>query len=174
MWHKKTMRKTINYSIVNMAVSDFIITSVYMPRQMTKLIATTWMVQGTFGAISCKAVPTLHVIAILASILTLLAISVDRFSAVVFPMRLVFTRGRVKVAVVLIWVVSIAARLPYLFALKLKNKFCTVYYTKTYGAGVKQIYLLSASNVLYRSSSCRNHLVLHRDCLSQVSSITRK
>ena len=135
IWKKKRMRKTVNYFIVNMAVSDLLITTVYMPRQMIKFfIGPQWNVGGDFGAVLCKVVPSLHVIAVLASILTLLAISMDRFFVVVFPMKIMFNEIRVKMAVTLIWLLSIAARVPYFYALEIKGSIALYILTRTLGS----------------------------------------
>ena len=144
IWKKKRMRKTVNYFIVNMAVSDLLITTVYMPRQMIKFfIGPQWNVGGDFGAVLCKVVPSLHVIAVLASILTLVAISMDRFFVVVFPMKTVFSERRVKMTVSLIWLLSIAARVPYFYALEIKGQSCTVHFDTVFGVGARNIYSMS-------------------------------
>ena len=66
-------RKTINLAVVNMAVANLVITTVYMPRLIPMfLIGSVWLVEGDFGYALCKVVPFLHHVAIIASVLTLL------------------------------------------------------------------------------------------------------
>ena len=113
--------KTINYTVVNMAVASLVITTSYMPRLIPMfLLGTVWLVDGALGYVLCKMVPFLHGVAILASILNLLASSVDTFCAVVFPMRNFFNAKAAKFAIFLTWFLAILGRLPYLIALRTK------------------------------------------------------
>ena len=114
-------RKTVNYAVVNMAAASLIITTTYMPRLIPMfLIGSDWLVQGSAGYALCKTVPFLHGVAILASVMTLLASSVDTFLAVVFPLKKLFTPKVAKLAIFLTWALSVISRLPYLLALKTK------------------------------------------------------
>ena len=112
-------RKTINLAVVNMAVANLVITTVYMPRLIPMfLIGTVWLVQGDLGYALCKIVPFLHHIAIIASVLTLLTSGLDTFFAVVFPLKNVFTTKVARLAIFLTWALAIAARMPYLISLR--------------------------------------------------------
>ena len=114
-------RKTINYTVVNMAVTSLVITTSYMPRLIPMfLFGTIWLIGGAVGYALCKLVPFLHGVAILASVLNLLASSLDTFCAVVFPMRNFFTAKAAKFAIFLTWLLAILGRLPYLIALQTK------------------------------------------------------
>ncbi|XP_068696588.1 substance-P receptor-like [Montipora foliosa] len=118
--HERT-RKTITYFVVNMAAANLVITTVYMPRLIPMfLFGITWFVDGTLGFVLCKMVPFVHGVAILASILNLLASSLDTFRAVVFPMKTLSSAKAAKIGVFLTWALSIIARLPYLVALRTK------------------------------------------------------
>ena len=118
--HGRT-RRTITYFVVNMAAANLVITTVYMPRLIPMfLFGITWFVDGTLGFVLCKMVPFVHGVAILASILNLLASSLDIFCAVVFPMKTLSSAKAAKMGVFLTWALSIIARLPYLVALRTK------------------------------------------------------
>ena len=115
-------RKTINLAVLNMAVANLVITTVYMPRLIPMfLIGTVWLVEGDFGYALCKMVPFLHHVAIIASVLTLLTSSLDTFCAVVFPLKTIFTTKVARLAIFLTWALAIAARLPYLMSLRTKT-----------------------------------------------------
>ena len=115
-------RKTINLAVVNMAVANLVITTVYMPRLIPMfLIGTVWLVEGDFGYALCKMVPFLHHVAIIASILTLLTSGLDTFCAVVFPLKNIFTTKVARLAIFLTWALAIAARMPYLMSLRTKT-----------------------------------------------------
>lgn len=114
-------RKTINFTVMNMAVASLVITTFYMPRLIPMyLLGPVWLVDGDLGYALCKIVPFLHGVAIVASVLTLLASSLDTFCAVVFPMKNLFTVKTAKVAVFLTWALAFLARLPYFMALRTK------------------------------------------------------
>ena len=118
--HGRT-RKTITYFVVNMTAANLVITTVYMPRLIPMfLFGMTWFVDGTLGFVLCKLVPFVHGVAILASILNLLASSLDTFRAVVFPMKTLSSAKAAKIGVFLTWALSIIARLPYFVALRTK------------------------------------------------------
>ncbi|XP_022807152.1 neuropeptide SIFamide receptor-like isoform X2 [Stylophora pistillata] len=115
-------RKTINLSVVNMAIANLVITIVYMPRLIPMyLIGSVWLVEGDFGYVLCKTAPFLHTVAIIASVLTLLTSSLDTFCAVAFPLRNPFTTKVAKFAIFLIWVLAVIARVPYFIALRTKT-----------------------------------------------------
>ncbi|KAL9970580.1 hypothetical protein ACROYT_G022982 [Oculina patagonica] len=115
-------RKTINLAVVNMAVANLVITTVYMPRLIPMfLVGSVWLVEGDFGYALCKIIPFLHTVAIIASVLTLLTSSLDTFCAVVFPLKNPFTTKVAKLAIFLTWALAIVARLPYLISLRTKT-----------------------------------------------------
>lgn len=115
-------RKTINLAVVNMAVANLVITTVYMPRLIPMfLIGTVWLVEGDLGYALCKLIPFLHTVAIIASVLTLLASSLDTFCAVIFPLKNPYTTKVARLAIFLTWALAIVARLPYLISLRTKT-----------------------------------------------------
>ena len=124
VWRDKTMRKVaFNFLIVNMAVADLIITLAYMTRLLVMwLRGSEWLVRGVFGSVLCKISPSLHVVCILVSILTLLALAVDRFIATVLPLRQKLTVKSCKFLIAFIWVLAIAVRIPYIWSLKILFK----------------------------------------------------
>ena len=120
VWRNKTMRRTFHCFIVNLATTDMTITLVYMPRVIVIwLRGTDWIVEGIFGSVLCKIVPYLHGVSILVSILTLLTLAIDRFFAIVFPLKLeLLTVKSSKLVTAFIWVLALSVRLPYFLSLK--------------------------------------------------------
>lgn len=115
-------RKTINLAVVNMAVANLVITTVYMPRLIPMYLkGTVWLVEGDLGYALCKIVPFLHTVAIIVSVLTLLTSSLDTFCAVVFPLKNPFTVKVAKFGIFLTWTLAIIARVPYFIALRTKT-----------------------------------------------------
>lgn len=115
---ERRMRKTVNYFIVNMAAADLLITF-YMPRAISQVYAGfEWQVEGTAGLIFCKLVVFFHETAIAVSNFTVVAISFDRFFAVVFPLKVFITERGCSAIIVLIWIVAIALRVPMVYGAK--------------------------------------------------------
>lgn len=154
VWGKKTMRKTINFFIANMALSDLIFTLVYIPRIITILsLGYKWLVHGLAGLIFCLMVSSLVEIAVIVSVLTIVAISVDRFLAVTFPLRAFVTTKICAFVISCTWLIAVSVKIPTLFASDLiefqGKKYCVVDFDLTFGAGSGQIYFKSVFIVLY-------------------------
>ena len=154
VWGKKTMRKTINFFIANMALSDLIFTLVYIPRIVTILaLGYKWLVQGLAGLILCHMVPPLIEIAIIVSVLTIVAISVDRFLAVTFPLRAFITTKICAFVISTTWLIAVSVKIPTLFASDLVEfqgkTYCIVDFDLSFGAGSGQIYFKFVFIVLY-------------------------
>ena len=83
----KSMRRTINYLIVNMAMSDLLLPIFAFPRILADLYAGYWLIDGALGLALCKLCYFLQDVSTNVSIQSLVLIAVDRFGAVVFPFR---------------------------------------------------------------------------------------
>ena len=86
--HKtRTMRKAINFLIANMAMSDMLFPILSFPWIITDFYVGSWLISGPLGQALCKLVSFSTVISMSVSIQSLVLIAVDRFGAVVFPLR---------------------------------------------------------------------------------------
>lgn len=116
----KSMRRTINYLIVNMAMSDLILPIFAVPRILTRLYLGYWLIDGHFGSALCKLVYFLQDVSNAVSIQSLVLIAVDRFGAVVFPLRRPVVSAKLCPYFILsTWIVAMALHSPYFFARKL-------------------------------------------------------
>ncbi|KAL9972688.1 hypothetical protein ACROYT_G019047 [Oculina patagonica] len=116
----KSMRRTINYLIVNMAISDLFISIFAFPRILTKLLIGYWLIDGTFGLALCKVASFMENISVAVSIQSLVLIAVDRFGAVVFPCRPPVVSARLCPFFILsTWIVAMAIHSTDFFARKL-------------------------------------------------------
>ena len=122
---KKT-KPTVNYFIQNMAVADLLITVVYMPRMMSMVFrGYEWSIEGTIGLVLCKLVPICHHAAILVSIQTLVVISIERFLAIVYPLKRNISKTFAKILVVLSWFFALGVRIPRLLSLTTRRSLST-------------------------------------------------
>ena len=154
VWRKKTMRKTINFFIANMALSDLIFTLVYIPRVVTILsLGYQWLVHGLAGLIFCHIASSLVEITVIVSVLTIVAISMERFLAVTSPLREFVTTKICAFVISAAWLIAISVKIPTLFASSLAEfqgkTYCLVDVDVTFGSGSGQIYFKFVFIVLY-------------------------
>lgn len=100
------MRKDIsNLLIINLSIIDLSITVFVMVSSLTALIADNWLL----GAVWCDIVYATSYSLIIVSTLTLCCISMERYQAVLYPLRysLRMTRTRMKLIIVYTWIQGI-------------------------------------------------------------------
>ena len=119
VYKMKTMRKTINFFIVNMAMSDLLFSVLVFPWALTELNAGSWLIPGTLGHILCKMISLAKVVSVAVSIQSLVLIAVDRFGAVVFPFRSPLIGPKLCPFFILAtWILAIATQFPHYFVYK--------------------------------------------------------
>ena len=120
VYKKKTMRKPINFLIVNMAMSDLLFTIFAVPREIQKFYIDSWLIGGPLGQALCKLVFFLADVSTAVSVQSLVLIAVDRFGAVVYPLRSPLIGSKLCPFLILVtWIVAMAFHSPYFFGLKL-------------------------------------------------------
>ena len=131
--HKnKQLRKSINYFVFNMAVSDLFNPLTIMPIRIVEIISgsNSWKVDSPWilGNILCKFSYFIPDVSVVVSIESLLLISMDRFIAVVFPLKakLISPKARL-ISIGCTWIIAIAVHAPYFYTFRLFS-----YENKTY------------------------------------------
>ena len=77
VWYNQHMRTTTNYYIVNLALCDFLVATFVMPLKLLEYVAPcSWQVFGSAGL--CSFVSFILPVFVFASVLTLVAISIER------------------------------------------------------------------------------------------------
>ena len=111
VYKRKELRKTVNYFILNMAVSDLVFPLTAIPIELAKTAATSswqWPIGGTAGLAFCKLKNFLMAVSLTVSIESLVWIALDRFVAVVLPMKIHFVSSRFRVvAIISSWIFSL-------------------------------------------------------------------
>ena len=116
----KTMRRPINYLIVNMAMSDLLFPIVLIPRVLALLYVDSWLIDGPLGQALCKLTVFLQDVSSYVSVQSLVLIAVDRFGAVVFPLRSPLISSKLCPFFILAtWIVAMAIWAPSLLVFKL-------------------------------------------------------
>ena len=149
VYRTKTLRTPINILIVNMALSDLLFPIFSFPPILVEInTAGYWLVSGPFGQAVCKLSLFTLDVSTLVSVQSLLLIAVDRFVAVVFPLRSpLISSKQCRYFILVIWIVALAAHCPYLIALKVvehpEGLFCRWQWNDTFGESLSlQTYLL--------------------------------
>ena len=84
VYKTKTMRKPINFFIVNMAMSDLLYPIIWIPRGIQKLHIDSWLIGCPLGLALCKLIVFLGDLSDAVSIQSLVLIAVDRFILVLW------------------------------------------------------------------------------------------
>ena len=115
-----TLKKPINFMIVNMAISDLLFPVFLFPLNLVDMQADPSLIGDSLHQTLCKIGLFLLNVSATVSIQSLILITVDRFGAVVMPIRGSPLNGRrlCRFFIVVTWIVAVAANSPYLFAFK--------------------------------------------------------
>ena len=117
VYKTQTLRKPINFFIVNMAMSDLLYSISLFPRHITYLYADSSLISGHFGQTLCKLTSFLSYVSTGVSIQGVLLIAVDRFGAVLLPLRSPLISSKACPFFILAsWIVAMAINSPVLFA----------------------------------------------------------
>lgn len=117
-----SLQRTVNYFLVNMAASDLLISIAAIPKEVLELStgSTYWRVGGNFGHFLCIIQSLLVDISAVVSILSMTCITIDRFCAVMMPLRVNLVPGKVRgIIIALIWVLSVVNYCYYFYTLRL-------------------------------------------------------
>ena len=132
------LRKPINFFIANMASSDLLYPIFWIPWNLSLWHANSWLIGGQLGQALCKLVPFFGHVSFVVSIQNLILIAVDRFGAVVFPLRSPLIRSKLCPFFILAtWIVAAAVSSPYLFTYELveypEGNWCVSKWKKAFG-----------------------------------------
>ena len=122
VYRRPELKRTINFFIVNMAVSDLLFPLTTIPFYITETASNSlhWDISGTTGLIMCKLQWYLKTVSITVSTESLVWIAVDRFVAVVFPMKLHLFSSRSRACLIAsTWVVALLANTFRFYAFEL-------------------------------------------------------
>ena len=114
-----TLRKPMNFMIVNMAISDLLFTIFLFPLSLVEMQADSWLIGDSLLQTLCKTSFFLLIVSATVSIQSLILITVYRFGAVVLPIRSpLISKSYGPFFIIATWIVAIAANSAYLFSLK--------------------------------------------------------
>ncbi|KAL4220664.1 Orexin receptor type 2 [Mactra antiquata] len=125
----KNMRTITNIFIMNLSVADLAVILICLPLSLVFDVTSTWF----FGTVGCCIYSFLSTFSINVSVLTLSAISVERWYAICHPLRFHSSIGRAKMIIGFIWIASVCAALPItVTSSSIRYKSYTVYFASCY------------------------------------------
>ena len=148
------LRKPINYFIANMASSDLLYPIFSIPFNLSLLHTNSFPIGGPLGQALCKLVPFFSNVSFVVSIQNLILIAVDRFGAVVFPLRSPLIRSKLCPFFILAtWIVAAAVSSPFLFAYELveypEGNWCVTKWKKAFEESSSSASFLLAFSILF-------------------------
>ncbi|XP_074526798.1 neuropeptide FF receptor 1 like 2 [Halichoeres trimaculatus] len=107
------MRTVNNLFILNLAVSDLLVGIFCIPTTLVDNLITGWPFSNT----TCKMSGFVQGVSVSTSVFTLVAIAVERFRCIVFPLQPKLTTFVAKAAIVFIWMLAVVIMCPAAMAL---------------------------------------------------------
>ncbi|KRZ09695.1 Neuropeptide Y receptor [Trichinella zimbabwensis] len=117
--HFPRLRTPTNALIANLALADLLMALLCIPFSfVSTLILQYW----PFGWFLCKVINFSQAVTVMASAYTLIAISLDRFFAILLPMspNVKMTNRKATLCVLVVWTVAIVIAFPLLMVLTLE------------------------------------------------------
>ena len=149
------LRKPINYFIANMASSDLLFPLFLIPLSLSSLhTSCSFLIGGKLGQALCKLVPFFGNVSIVVSTQNLILIAVDRFGAVVFPLRSPLIRSKLCPFFILAtWIFAIVFNLQDLLTLELvehpEGARCVRRWKRVFGESSSFASFLLPYNILF-------------------------
>ncbi|XP_054262659.1 tachykinin-like peptides receptor 99D [Macrosteles quadrilineatus] len=104
----KRMRTVTNYFLVNLSVADAMVSTLNVTFNFVYMLNSDW----PFGTLYCKISQFVAVLSICASVFTLMAISIDRYMAIIHPLRPRMGRRATLAIAIAIWIVASIFSIP--------------------------------------------------------------
>ncbi|XP_010875931.2 neuropeptide FF receptor 1 like 1 [Esox lucius] len=104
----RNMRSVTNLFILNLAISDLLIGVFCVPTTLIDSLISGW----PFGQITCTMSNLVQGMSVSASVFTLVAIAVDRFTGIVYPFRHRMRPVSALLTILFIWVLAFAVICP--------------------------------------------------------------
>ncbi|XP_061196111.1 RYamide receptor-like [Saccostrea echinata] len=109
VFRARRMRTVMNFFIVSLALSDILMAVFCIPFTfIANLVLNEW----PFGETMCPVVTFLQSVTVFLSSLTLVAISIDRYVAIIYPFRAKMTKMQAFIVISVIWLFSFVINIP--------------------------------------------------------------
>ena len=105
---KRKMQTVTNIFIANLALADVIIGLFSVPFQFQPALHQRW----DLPEFLCKIAPSFKTLSVSVSVFTLTVISIDRYVAVLYPLKAGFSNKTAILGLAFIWIIGIASSFP--------------------------------------------------------------
>ncbi|XP_034943887.1 RYamide receptor [Chelonus insularis] len=109
VWSNPRMKTVTNFFIVNLAFGDILMTLFCVP---TSFVSTLILQYWPFGAEMCPSVNYSQAVSVLVSAYTLIAISIDRYVAIMWPLKPRMSKSQAKLLILAVWLVALTVSSP--------------------------------------------------------------
>lgn len=113
-------RKSSEMFILNLAVTDLLVCGLGIPLDIYDELHEIF----PYGPVLCKIVWPSQTLLVLVSILTLTAMALERYRAIITPLKPKLKKQDILKSVAIIWLLGFAAVAPYIKALTYKDGMC--------------------------------------------------
>ncbi|XP_076167484.1 trissin receptor-like isoform X1 [Ptiloglossa arizonensis] len=120
----RRLRSITNFFLANLAVADFCVGIFCVYQTLTNYLTNSWQL----GDFLCKVYMFVHALSYTASVLILVVVCVERYLAIVHPIkcRSVLTRSRLRLVVGLVWLIAAIYASPrFLYVETMRNRLVT-------------------------------------------------
>lgn len=108
LYRNRHRKSRINLMIMHLAIADMVVTFVMIPLEVGWRATTQWLA----GNAACKVLLFLRAFGLYLSSMVLVCVSLDRYFAILYPLRVNDARRRGKLMLTAAWLVSIVCSLP--------------------------------------------------------------
>ncbi|XP_054166429.1 RYamide receptor-like [Oppia nitens] len=115
---EKPMQTVTNLFILNLAVGDVLMAALCIP---STFVADLLLHYWPFGSFMCNIVGYSQAVTVFISAYTLIAISIDKYRAILHPLKSRITEMNTKLIIMIIWFISLVTPLPTAILSKLKK-----------------------------------------------------
>ncbi|XP_076441011.1 neuromedin-B receptor-like [Babylonia areolata] len=115
VWRNPRMRSVTNIFLVNLAVADLLVVLICLPPTAAEDFFGFWHL----GLEMCKIVKYVQKVSVFVSVLTLTAISIERWMAICQPFMFRQTAVRARRIISVVWLVALACAVPDLVGMTL-------------------------------------------------------
>ncbi|XP_068759556.1 neuropeptide FF receptor 2-like [Montipora capricornis] len=140
-------RKTSEYFILNLAITDLAASIISIPLDIIERLSGYW----PFGSFLCKIVYPLQTILMAVSVSTLLAMSLERHRAIMYPLKPRMKGRKATIVIVVIWLGSTLLVFPYISVLGHDGVSCLENWP---GPHYAKAYTTSVFTMLYLCPLC--------------------
>ena len=135
-------------------MSDLLYSIFWLPWRLSLMHTKSWLIGGQFGHTLCKLVPFFGDVPMIVSVQNLVLIAVDRFGAVVFPLRSPLIRSKLcPFFISATWIVAAAFIWPHSFTYQLIEYsgeiLCEMRWTKAFGESSSVADHILAATILF-------------------------